>query len=147
MMNNPPVPHLAKNYAPVMDEMSVQDLEVTGAIPPELTGWYVRNGPNPQDVDSAHWFFGDGMVHGVRLEGGRATSYRNRWVRTTKFTDGRTTYGDDGTEDLTVYPPTPTWFGTPGAHSPWWSRPSHMNSTSVPAENSTRSGPTTSVGV
>jgi carotenoid cleavage dioxygenase len=101
-MNNPPVPHLAKNYAPVMDEMSVQDLEVTGAIPPELTGWYVRNGPNPQDVDSAHWFFGDGMVHGVRLEGGRATSYRNRWVRTTKFTDGKTTFGDDGKEDLTA---------------------------------------------
>lgn len=100
-MNNPPVPHLAKNYAPVMDEMSIQDLEVTGAIPPELTGWYVRNGPNPQDVDSPHWFFGDGMVHGVRLEGGRATSYRNRWVRTTKFTEGKTTFGD-GKEDLTA---------------------------------------------
>ena len=25
------------------------------------------------------------MIHGVRLEGGRAASYRNRWVRTTKF--------------------------------------------------------------
>jgi carotenoid cleavage dioxygenase-like enzyme len=25
---------------------------------------------------------GDGMVHGVRLRGGRAEWYRNRWVRT-----------------------------------------------------------------
>ncbi len=28
------------------------------------------------------------MVHGVRLEGGKAVSYRNRWVRTVTFTDG-----------------------------------------------------------
>lgn len=28
------------------------------------------------------------MVHGLRLEGGRAISYRNRWVRTATFTDG-----------------------------------------------------------
>ncbi|GHJ37152.1 carotenoid oxygenase family protein [Streptomyces sp. TS71-3] len=102
MMTTPPPPHLARNYAPVMDEMTVQDLDVTGSIPPELSGWYVRNGPNPQDARSAHWFFGDGMVHGVRLDSGRATSYRNRWVRTTKFTDGRTSYGENGEEDLTA---------------------------------------------
>nr|MDQ3758227.1 carotenoid oxygenase family protein [Actinomycetota bacterium] len=29
-----------------------------------------------------HWFTGDGMVHGIHLAGGRAVSYRNRWVRT-----------------------------------------------------------------
>jgi carotenoid cleavage dioxygenase-like enzyme len=28
-----------------------------------------------------HWFVGDGMVHGVRLQGGRALWYRNRWIR------------------------------------------------------------------
>ncbi|QHC26499.1 carotenoid oxygenase family protein [Streptomyces sp. GS7] len=83
-----PAPHLAGNFAPVMDELTAYDLPVTGAIPPELTGWYLRNGPNPRDAASPHWFFGDGMVHGVRLEGGRAVSYRNRWVRTSTFTDG-----------------------------------------------------------
>jgi carotenoid cleavage dioxygenase len=31
---------------------------------------------------SAHWFLGHGMLHGVRLEGGRAGWYRNRYVRT-----------------------------------------------------------------
>ena len=35
---------------------------------PSSTGLYVRNGSNPQTGDSPHWFFGDGMVHGVRLE-------------------------------------------------------------------------------
>ena len=34
---------------------------------------------------TAHWFTGDGMIHGVRIEGGRAAWYRNRWVRTDSF--------------------------------------------------------------
>jgi carotenoid cleavage dioxygenase-like enzyme len=77
--------HLSGNFAPVMDELTEFDLPVTGAIPPELDGLYVRNGSNPKSGDSAHWFFGDGMLHGVRIEKGRAAWYRNRWVRTTKF--------------------------------------------------------------
>ena len=39
-----------------------------GAIPEELSGLYVRNGSNPLPGYSPHWFFGDGMVHGVRLD-------------------------------------------------------------------------------
>jgi carotenoid cleavage dioxygenase-like enzyme len=81
-----PLPfHLRGNYAPVMDELTTFDLPVTGAIPPELDGLYVRNGSNPKSGASPHWFFGDGMVHGVRIEKGRAKWYRNRWVRTTKL--------------------------------------------------------------
>ncbi len=92
--------HLAGNFAPVTEELTAHDLHVTGAIPPELSGWYVRNGPNPQEAASGHWFLGDGMVHGVRLEGGRATSYRNRWVRTSTFTHGAPGLREDGTRDL-----------------------------------------------
>jgi carotenoid cleavage dioxygenase len=77
--------HLRGNYAPVMDELTTFELPVAGAIPPELDGLYVRNGANPKSGSSPHWFFGDGMVHGVRLQGGRARWYRNRWVRTTKL--------------------------------------------------------------
>ena len=77
--------HLDGNYAPVMDELTEFDLPVTGAIPKELDGLYIRNGANPKSGTSSHWFFGDGMVHGVRLEGGRASWYRNRWVRTPKL--------------------------------------------------------------
>ena len=78
---------LQGNYAPVMKEVEAFDLAVEGAIPPELTGLYVRNGSNPQLADSPHWFFGDGMVHGVRLENGKAKWYRNRYVRTKLYED------------------------------------------------------------
>ena len=63
---------LSGNFAPVADETTVYDLEVTGAIPAALTGRYLRNGSNPASGTAGHWFFGDGMVHGIRLEGGRA---------------------------------------------------------------------------
>ncbi len=70
------------NFAPVRDEVEAFNLEVDGAIPRELNGVYMRNGPNPKVGGSAHWFLGDGMLHGLRLEGGKALWYRNRYVRT-----------------------------------------------------------------
>jgi carotenoid cleavage dioxygenase len=72
------------NFAPVRDERDDAGLTVTGAIPPELDGLLLRNGPNPiVDPDPAayHWFLGDGMLHGIELSHGQAR-YRNRWVRT-----------------------------------------------------------------
>ena len=71
------------NFAPVAEETTSLDLPVTGTIPPELVGRLVRIGPNPRtrpDAARYHWFTGDGMVHGLRLDGGRAAWYRNRWV-------------------------------------------------------------------
>lgn len=113
MATDTPPYFLAGNYAPVSEELTTHDLPVTGAIPPELSGWYLRNGPNPHDAAGGHWFFGDGMVHGVRLDRGRAVSYRNRWVRTSTFTDNARTRSpnsdgpnSDGanSEDLTAGP-------------------------------------------
>jgi carotenoid cleavage dioxygenase len=95
--------HLRGNYAPVMKEVTAFDLPVRGAIPPELSGLYLRNGPNPQSGTSEHWFVGDGMIHGVRLEGGRAKWYRNRWVRTKGLADPNARLvRDDGSVDRTV---------------------------------------------
>jgi carotenoid cleavage dioxygenase-like enzyme len=76
---------LRGNYAPVHEERTDLDLAVTGTIPPALSGRYLRNGSNPRSGAAGHWFFGDGMVHGIRLEAGRAAWYRNRYVRTTKY--------------------------------------------------------------
>ncbi len=87
------------NYAPVVDELTEFDLSVEGAIPAELNGWYLRNGPNPRQA-TAHWFTGDGMIHGVRLESGRAAWYRNRWVRTDSFKKDFPLYNADGTRNL-----------------------------------------------
>ncbi|MEU4545533.1 carotenoid oxygenase family protein [Nonomuraea dietziae] len=79
--------YLEGHLAPVPDEIDAADLPVTGELPEELTGRYFRNGPNPKPgVDPGSWFTGDGMIHGVRLREGRAEWYRNRWVRTSKFT-------------------------------------------------------------
>ena len=79
---------LSGNYAPVQDELTDTGLRVTGSIPAELSGLYVRNTPNPRDGQGGHWFFGDGMVHGVRIEDGNALWYRNRWVKTKKLEAG-----------------------------------------------------------
>lgn len=73
---------LQGNFAPVSTEETVTELTVTGSIPTELSGLFVRNGSNPPSGTSLHWFLGDGMVHGVRLEGGKALWYRNRYIQT-----------------------------------------------------------------
>ena len=51
-----------------------------------IHGIYVRNGPNQRYTPTSHyhWFDGDGMLHALHLENGKAT-YRNRWVRTDGF--------------------------------------------------------------
>jgi carotenoid cleavage dioxygenase len=77
--------HLQGNFAPVKDEITETQLEVIGSIPPELNGMYVRNGANPATGESDHWFLGNGMLHGVRLDAGKASWYRNRYVRTPLF--------------------------------------------------------------
>ena len=57
--------HMTGHLAPVPDEIDAVDLPVEGVLPPELTGRYLRNGPNPLPGEpSAHWFTGHGMVHG-----------------------------------------------------------------------------------
>ena len=39
--------YLEQNYAPVSEEVTVTDLPVTGTLPFDLDGRYLRNGPNP----------------------------------------------------------------------------------------------------
>jgi carotenoid cleavage dioxygenase len=76
-------PYLEGNFAPVTEEVTAFDLRVTGEIPRELDGRLLRIGPNPvtpPDPRTYHWFVGNGMVHGLRLRGGRAEWYRNRYV-------------------------------------------------------------------
>ncbi|WP_330302305.1 MULTISPECIES: carotenoid oxygenase family protein [unclassified Streptomyces] len=77
-------PFLEGAFKPVTEELTAFDLPVTGRIPRELNGRFLRNGPNVlglEDPRAHHWMLGDGMVHGVRLREGRAEWYRNRWVR------------------------------------------------------------------
>jgi carotenoid cleavage dioxygenase len=79
-------PYLLGAYAPIFNETVAKDLEVIGEIPRDIDGIYVRNGPNPkyQPIGHYHWFDGDGMVHALQIQNGKAT-YRNRWVQTKHF--------------------------------------------------------------
>ncbi|MFF5207171.1 carotenoid oxygenase family protein [Streptosporangium sp. NPDC000396] len=81
-------PYLTGHYTPVTDEITAHELTVHGTLPPELNGRYFRNGHNPKPgVTPTHWFKGAGMIHGIRLAGGKAEWYRNRWIRT-PYLDG-----------------------------------------------------------
>ncbi len=94
--------YLAGHLAPVPDEIDAVDLPVEGVLPPELTGRYLRNGPNPRPGDDpGHWFTGPGMIHGIRLREGRAEWYRNRWVRTASFA-GRPFLSEHGVDRTAV---------------------------------------------
>ncbi|BAN03770.1 carotenoid oxygenase family protein [Ilumatobacter coccineus] len=74
--------HLRGNWAPIQDERTITRLAVTGTIPSDLDGRYLRNGANPLTGISDHPFVGDGMIHGIRLRDGEAQWYRNRYVQT-----------------------------------------------------------------
>lgn len=92
---------LRDNFAPTFEERTESDLKVIGQIPESLQGTLLRNGANPQSGESAHWFLGNGMLHGVRIEAGQATWYRNRYVKTPLYLkpDGDVM---DGLGDMTM---------------------------------------------
>ncbi|MDZ8189292.1 MAG: carotenoid oxygenase family protein [Nostoc sp. ChiSLP02] len=75
--------YLDRNFAPVHKEIAAEKLTVIGELPPDLSGIFLRNGPNPQwpPIGEYHWFDGDGMLHGVEISNGIAT-YRNRYIQT-----------------------------------------------------------------
>ncbi len=76
-------PYLTGAWTPNFDEYNATDMEVIGEIPADIDGVYLRNTENPihEPIGRYHPFDGDGMIHMIRLEHGRA-EYRNRFVRT-----------------------------------------------------------------
>lgn len=69
-------------------EHSYKDLKIiSGAVPQDITGVYLRNGPNPQFLPKTnrnHLFDGDAMVHAVRIKNG-SLWYCNRYIETPRF--------------------------------------------------------------
>ncbi|MEM1248709.1 MAG: carotenoid oxygenase family protein [Acidobacteriota bacterium] len=79
-------PYLNGAWTPQYEEVDATDMEVLGDIPTDLDGLYVRNTENPvhDSIGVYHPFDGDGMLHAMDFQGGRAT-YRNRFIRTEGF--------------------------------------------------------------
>ena len=76
--------------APVIDEIHLVELPTVGAIPRDLNGVLVRNGPNPlrgrfAGNDVLSWWPEAAMLHAIALQDGCAVGYRNRWVRTQQW--------------------------------------------------------------
>ena len=78
---------LRGNWSPMQQERTETRLVVQGNIPLDLSGVYLRTGPNPKSGTGEHWFLGDGMVHGIRLSDGKAQWYKNRFLQTPDITD------------------------------------------------------------
>lgn len=83
-------PALQGAYAPIADEVVIDDLTVIGEIPQDLNGMYCRNGPNRAFAAEGryHWFDGDGMLHAVYFDRG-CVQYRNKWVETDSLKEER----------------------------------------------------------
>ena len=77
--------YLEGNFTGVLEQGTLACPEVEGQIPSDLAGHFLRTGPNPEFTppmpDLYHPFDGDGMIHQIQFDQGKAT-YRNRWVET-----------------------------------------------------------------
>eukprot|EP00981_Chlorochromonas_danica_P002885 scaffold579_cov146-Ochromonas_danica.AAC.3 len=77
-------------FAPVeYEHFNVPTQIISGSIPRDLNGLFLRVGPNPLSHFSHqsrgyHWFDGHGMIHSVRIRDGEA-NYSNQWIKTPNF--------------------------------------------------------------
>ena len=76
-------PYRTGPWQPNMREYDVLEPKVTGELPADLAGTYLRNTENPvhEALGRYHPFDGDGMLHSMVFDQGRV-EYRNRFIRT-----------------------------------------------------------------
>ncbi|KAE8734326.1 9-cis-epoxycarotenoid dioxygenase NCED2 [Hibiscus syriacus] len=81
---------IAGNFAPVPEQPVKRSLPLTGTIPSCINGVYLRNGANPlfEPVAGHHLFDGDGMIHAVTIDNGKA-SYACRFTETQRLKQER----------------------------------------------------------
>ncbi len=73
-----------RGYQPVSHEVSHLPVKVSGTIPPDFKGVYLRNGANARFGSTAshlHPFNGAGMIHQVQIDNG-AITYSNFFIKT-----------------------------------------------------------------
>ena len=80
-------PYRHNGFQPVHQQVSQLELDITGAIPDDLVGAYIRNGTNRQFETTrarSHMFNGAGMLHQIQFHDGKAY-YSNTYVKTPRF--------------------------------------------------------------
>ena len=80
-------PYNAPGFKPVHALCSNAVLQVSGKIPDDLEGVYLRNGTNLQFEQTNgryHMFNGAGMLHQVQIAAGKA-SYSNTYIKTPRY--------------------------------------------------------------
>ena len=67
-------PYLNGDWAPNYGEYNATEMEVIGEIPEDIDGVYIRNTENQvhDPIGRYHPFEGDGMIHALHFENGRA---------------------------------------------------------------------------
>lgn len=77
-------PFLEGIFAPC-EECVISEFKVQGEIPKQLSGIFLRIGPNPIELDPSnlhHWFSGDGMIHGLKIEQGQVKWFKSQYIAT-----------------------------------------------------------------
>ena len=77
-------PRWARGREPLLEEQDYESTGIVCEVPAAVQGTLFRVGPVLFTRDGRrleHWFDGDGMIHAIRFDGGRAF-YRNRFIRT-----------------------------------------------------------------
>ncbi|KAK4442232.1 putative lignostilbene dioxygenase [Podospora aff. communis PSN243] len=88
----PPNPQFQGFMKPSGLEADAHNLEVIGTIPPSVSGTFYRVMPDPQFppfIQNDPWFNGDGNISAFRIHPDGRVSFKQRYVRTEKFTRER----------------------------------------------------------
>ena len=85
----PTIPTCHGGLENLEEELDYWITDIEGAIPTDLRGTFIRNGPGRQQIGGqpfGHWFDGDGMLSSFSFLQGDAF-FKNRYVRTPKYVE------------------------------------------------------------
>src|SRR6185503_10818902 len=131
-------PYMTGAWTPVFEEYDATELEVTGEIPRDLDGVYLRNTENPvhAPIGLYHPFDGDGMIHAMAFQDGKA-AYRNRFVRTKAFAAEQAARSGPASPSIPAARCGPAGARTAGSRIPlpptWWCTPARRSRPSTSA--------------
>ena len=75
------IPTLGGAFAPIDHDLVLDDLQIEGEVPPDLSGMFVRNGPNRRFEAAGRSFRGMAAAAGsADSKPARPTCFHSTWV-------------------------------------------------------------------